>query len=110
YHRAGEIAKVVLAPQTAMALQLVATKVSLRGLEFGGAHDDGFVGAREGVGQQLQAGSFLEVLHNVPQKDEIVGRQFLQEQASVAEMNLIVKVTVHFGQIPRMALDAVDAN
>ena len=75
YNRAGEGAKVFRRPKAAMPLQFIAAKVFLRGFVPGRADNDHFVGARQRIPQQSEAGFLVKMLQDVAKENQVIAGQ-----------------------------------
>src|SRR5205085_562709 len=52
----------------------------------------------------------LEVLDDVTQEDQVVGRECFHQFGGIPDMDLVVKILVHLSDIAGESFDAVDAN
>src|SRR2546428_4305122 len=92
-----------------MPVQLVSTEVFLRRLELRRADYHGLASFCEGAREKAQPRRLLEVLNDVAEKNQIVGRQLRKQPGCVADVNPIVEKPMHRREVSRVALDAVDA-
>ena len=91
-----------------MALEFIGAEIRLVCLKFRRADEDGFAGLRDALSKKSLPGFLVEVFDNVAQKDEIVRRQFANEVRGIANMDRVIKITMHGCQVSGMAFDAVD--
>src|SRR5262245_19862864 len=93
-----------------MALEFVAAQVLLASLVLRSGDDDGAVGAIKGVSQKLGTRGFLEMFDDIAGEDDIVTRTGFDQFAGISEMDFIVKIPVHFGDVLGVTFDTIDAD
>src|SRR5215831_9297285 len=91
-----------------MSFEGITTKILLASIVFGSADEDGFVGFRDRIVQQLQGLRFVKMLNHIPQENEIIIGQGLEQGKGIPNMDCIIKIVMHRGDIRGMALDSVD--
>src|SRR5829696_9133317 len=91
-----------------MAFEFIGAKIRLVCLKFWRADNDGFTGFRDALTKKSLPGFLVEMFNNVAEKDQIVRRQFADEVRGVANMDRVIKITMHGRQVSGMAFDAVD--
>src|SRR5262245_41181185 len=92
-----------------MALKLVSAQVRLAGLKLRRGDNDRLVRLFERVPQQPQTGHLLKMLDNIPQENQVIMREPVQQGACVADVEAIVQIAMHRCEVCSVAFDAIDA-
>ncbi len=93
-----------------MPLEFIAAQSGLARVLFWRADDDRLPGSLYGLAQQLLTGLLVEMFDHVAHENHVVTGQLFDQLAGVAHVDLVVEITMHRGEVRRVAFDAIDSN